>query len=118
MYHFVFCTKYRKKLFTKEVEDSFKQIVKGIKFDFDIIDIGIDKDHVHIAVSARPKYAPSQIARIFKQLTSNRMWKKHNKYLRKFYWKKKVFWSAGYFVSTVGNVSKDIVLEYVKNQGK
>lgn len=38
-------------------------------------------------------------------------------YLKKFYWSnKKKLWSESYFITTIGNVSENKVLEYIKNQ--
>ena len=36
--------------------------------------------------------------------------------VRKQYYWNSGFWSSGYFVSTVGNVSQDKILDYIRNQ--
>lgn len=37
--------------------------------------------------------------------------------LSKFFWKKKIIWTKGYFASTLGCISEKTVIQYVKNQG-
>ena len=38
---------------------------------------------------------------------------------KKFYCKKKrMLWIHGYFVSTIGQISEEIVFKYIENQGK
>ena len=40
-------------------------------------------------------------------------------WLKQFQWKKKrLLWTHGYFVSTIGKVSEKIVFEYIEKQGK
>ena len=47
-YHLIFVCKYRKKLLIKYGEE-IKQIMKDIsyRYDFDILEIEVDKDHIH-----------------------------------------------------------------------
>lgn len=118
MYHFVFCTKYRRKVFTSGYDTLIVNIISSIDFNFEIIEAGVDRDHIHLAISSPPKYSPSQIARVFKQLTTRAAWKHYGDHLSKFFWSRKILWSAGYYVATVGNVSKTSVLEYIESQGK
>ena len=54
-------------------------------------------------------------------MTTNYLYRQNDteQWLKKFYWKKKrLLWTHGYFVSTVGHVSEDIVFDYIENQGK
>ena len=44
-------------------------------------------------------------------------WKKHQSFLGKYYWKEKTFWTDGYFISSIGNVSESTLEKYIKNQG-
>jgi len=49
LYHFVCPAKYRKKIFTKQVEKSLVEICKDIEEAYEIRfeEIGVDSDHVH-----------------------------------------------------------------------
>lgn len=52
-----------------------------------------------------------------KQESTHRLWKAKREYLRKQYWGENTLWSDGYFVSTIGNVGKEAVEYYIRNQG-
>lgn len=34
------------------------------------------------------------------------------------FWKERTFWSDGYFISSIGEVSSDTLKHYIENQGK
>ena len=55
-YHIIFTCKYRKKLLIKYGED-IKQIMFDIskKYDFEIKEMEVDKDHIHMMISSVPK---------------------------------------------------------------
>ena len=76
----------------------------------------VDKDHIHLLVDYSPNVSVSQIVRLLKQTTTAKVWFLCNNELRKHFWKQKLFWSSGYFVSTVGNVYQDNILDYIRNQ--
>lgn len=38
--------------------------------------------------------------------------------LKKNFWKKHAFWSRGYFCCSIGEVSQDVIKQYIENQGK
>lgn len=42
---------------------------------------------------------------------------KYSKYLNRYFWRERTFWSDGYFVSTIGNVSEERLHVYIENQG-
>jgi putative transposase len=64
-----------------------------------------------------PSISPAMICRVLKQESTFRMWKLFPEYLSKFYWKKHVLWTDGYFVSTIGNVSEKTLQTYIEDQG-
>lgn len=84
-----------------------------------LLSVGVDKDHVHFVVQAKPHVSPSQVVSRVKKLTTRLIWHEHENVLSKFYRgnKKGKLWTNGYFCETVGNVSEDKMLEYVENQG-
>jgi len=70
--------------------------------DFDISEMEVDKDHIHLMVDSVPKISPLQIVRRLKQETTVKIWKLHPE-LDKYFWKEKTFWSDGYFCCSIGN---------------
>ena len=117
-YHIIFVCKYRKKLLINYGED-VKQIMYDIskRYDFDIKEMEVDKNHIHIMIESVPKISPLQIARVLKQQSTIQMWRKYSKELRKQYWKENTFWTDGYFCSTIGEVSSETLKHYIQNQG-
>lgn len=117
-YHIIFTCKYRKKLLIKYGED-VKQIMYDIskKYDFDIKEMEVDKDHIHMMISLAPKISPLQIVRVLKQQSTIQMWRRYASELKKQYWKENTFWTDGYFCSTIGEVSSEILKYYIQNQG-
>ena len=117
-YHIIFVCKYRKKLLIKYGED-VKQIMYDIskRYDFDIKEMEVDKDHIHIMISSAPKISPLQIVRMLKQQSTIQMWRRYASELKKQYWKENTFWTDGYFCSTIGEVSSETLKHYIQNQG-
>lgn len=119
-YHIIMVCKYRRKALIGEIAETMKGILLDIAKEshFDIEVMETDKDHVHILVSAPPKLAPLMIVRRLKQESGFRIWEHHAQELRRIYWGgRKIFWTKGYFVSSVGNVSQETIRKYIENQG-
>ena len=53
---------------------------------------------------------------LLKQVSTYKIWRQNNNeyYLRKHFWKQKIFWSEGYFACSIGNVSKEVIENYIK----
>ena len=117
-YHIIFVCKYRKKLLIKYGED-VKQIMHDIskRYDFDIKEMEVDKDHIHMMISSVPKISPLQIVRVLKQQSTIEIWKMYRNELKKQYWIEHTFWTDGYFCSTIGEVSSETLKHYIQNQG-
>ena len=71
----------------------------------------IMSDHIHLFISALPKYSPSKIIDIIKGTTGRRI----SKHFPKLNIKGSV-WTRAYFVATAGNVSSEIIQHYIENQ--
>lgn len=116
-YHIVWIPKYRKSIFSKELSTSTKSIFRAIaeQYDFEIDTMEIMEDHVHLFVSAPPKYAPAQIVQIFKSISAREIFKKYPS-LRRVLWKREL-WNDGYFVRSVGDkVTSEVIRRYIKYQ--
>ena len=93
-YHIIFVCKYRKKLLIKYGED-VKQIMYDIskRYDFEIKEMEVDKDHIHMMIESVPKISPLQIVRVLKQQSTIQMWRKYSKELKKYYWLENTLWT-------------------------
>lgn len=117
-YHIILSTKYRKDILVGieyDVEKAFMDLSN--RCNFKILKIWIDKDHVHLLIKSCPSLSILQIVRRLKQLSTKELWKTKENHLKKYYYKKKILWSKGYFCSTVGESSEKTIEEYIKNQG-
>lgn len=63
MYHLVFPAKYRKAVFSEEVDKELRDICLEIARRYEIIflEIGVDRDHAHFLVQSVPTYSPKKI---------------------------------------------------------
>jgi putative transposase len=87
------------------------------RYEYEFEQIGLDGNHVHYLLSAVPKYAPSEIARVVKSLTAREMFARHPD-LRDELWDGEL-WTDGFFVATVGEGGGvDVIREYVAKQGR
>ena len=118
-YHIILACKYRKQLLVGAVEYDMKKIMRHISemSDFDIEVMETDKDHLHMMVRSEPKLSPLQIVRRLKQMSISAVWKKYGDFLRHNFYKVQTFWTDGYFVSSIGNVSQETIKKYIENQG-
>jgi putative transposase len=120
MAHLIFVCKYRKRLLVKygeEIKNIFYDIAD--EKDLSIVEMEVDKDHIHMLVQYNPTQSILEIVRHFKQISTYRIWRQNNNhlYLSKCFWKESTFWSDGYFACSIGNVSKETIEKYIQNQG-
>jgi len=75
--HFVFVPKYRKTVLIGRIRDRLEELIKEQceEFGFEIISLEIMPDHVHLFISAPPKFAPCEIARLIKGYTARFLFK-------------------------------------------
>lgn len=119
-YHLIFVCKYRKKLLVnKDISDEIKQLSFDILTKHNIIikEMETDKDHIHYMIENIPNSNIANIVKMIKSYTTFYIWKKYKKYLSKHFWKENTFWTDGYFVCSVGNVSEIQLRKYIENQG-
>lgn len=117
--HIVLVTKYRKQLLKGSIADDVKQKILDIADTrgYEIIAMETDKDHIHFLLSYDATDRVCNIVKIVKQETTYYLWQKYNSVLSKQYWKKKIFWSDGYFACSIGEVSSATIQKYIESQG-
>ena len=115
-YHIVWITKYRKRVLIGVVAERVRDFIRGIckEHDVEIIKCHLSQDHVHLFVSVPPHFAVIKLVHSLKGKSSYKMLQE-NKQLSKMFWGRHL-WGRGYFVTTSGNITDDIVMEYIENQ--
>ena len=119
LYHLVVPAKYRKDVFSDEVEKTLKEVCVGIsqRYEIHYVEIGADEDHVHFLVQSVPGILVSRIVGITKSITAREIFKRHSE-VKKILWGGH-FWTSGYYMNTVGRYGNEKVIQaYVENQGK
>lgn len=116
-FHLVWVTKYRHEVFNdSEKQDAMKEMLASICVEHDITvqELVVRPDHIHMLISFNPKHAPSSIVKTLKG-KSARLWFKAYPETKATLWGGHL-WSPSYFMSTVGNMSKETVEKYIQNQ--
>lgn len=116
-YHLVWCPKFRFNVLKGNVEKALKRILAEIctKYEYEILELEVMPDHVHVFMSAKPTIAPTDIVRTLKSITAIQLFKEFPA-LKKFYSRCGSLWSKGYFVSTIGKVSAETIQRYIQEQ--
>ena len=84
--------------------------------DVEIIKGHVSKDHVHLFVSVPPDISVSKLVQRLKGISSRKMLME-NKMLSKEFWGRHM-WARGYFVASSGNVTDEVLIKYIEEQGK
>lgn len=72
-----------------------------------LLEIETDIDHVHVFVSAPPRFSPSQIANLLKGYSS-RYLRERFPHLKKAYGQEQL-WTQSYYIGTAGSVSAEVI---------
>ena len=114
-YHLVWCPKYRKNIFKREeVRERAKQLIKEIceEYRFEVIELEIDEDHVHVMVSFPPSRSIGEVVRIIKSNSARVLFREFPG-LKKRLWSGEM-WEDGYFARTVGDrMTRDVIEKYI-----
>jgi putative transposase len=115
-YHIVFCTKYRYRLLAGAVEDDLKRVFLeiGREKGFEIGEMSIGEDHVHLFLSAPPHVSISSLVKWVKGISARLLFIKRPGLKKKLY--KGHLWNPSYYVGTVGDISEKTVKRYIENQ--
>ena len=110
----MWCPKYRHAIL-EPIEESLEASFRNVcaKYDYEILSLHISPDHVHLFLSAHPKYAPSQIVRTVKSIAAREMWEQHEPYLEEDLWAGG-FWEQSYYIGTAGQISSETIERYIE----
>jgi putative transposase len=109
--HIVWVTKYRYHVLKGDIQKRCRELIIQIcdAEDVKILKGVVSKDHVHMHI----EYPPSKSVRRLKERTS-RLLQQENPELQKRYWGKH-FWAIGYGAWSTGNITEELVSEYLEH---
>ena len=112
-YHIVWITKYRYKILTRPMKERIREIIAQVAEALRVsIENGVvSSDHIHVFVSIPPHVAVSDFVKQAKGRSSRKLQQEFPE-LKKRYWGRH-FWARGYFSATSGNVTDDVINEYI-----
>ena len=114
--HLVWLPKYRKPVLTGEVAVRVRDLIRQIaaEHELEIISGKVARDHVHVFLGYRPNQDVSQIMQWLKGISS-RVLLQEFPHLRKRFWGRH-FWARGYLAVSSGNITDEMVKEYIEEQ--
>jgi putative transposase len=90
-----------------DLETSIQEIAG--KLEAKIISLEVQPDHIHLFVSAPPRYSTSALINTFKGATSKRLRNRYP-YLKSL----PSMWTKTYYIGTAGNVSAEVIRRYIE----
>lgn len=116
-YHLVWITKYRKPVMRGEMGLRLRELIRQTCATLDVqIEKGhIAADHVHLLVSVPPNVSVSELMQRVKGRSSRLMLNEYTE-LKKQFWGQHL-WARGYFAASTGNVTDEIIRQYIASQG-
>lgn len=115
-YHFIFCTKYRRKLLSGIIAERLKEITNDVAVELNaqIKALEIMPDHVHLMADLNYKTSTHTFIKRVKGRTSNLLRKEFHELVTRV----PTLWTKSYFVCSVGNISGENVKKYIEDQWK
>src|SRR5437899_10754749 len=78
LYHLVFPAKYRRAVFDSQVDKELKAICLELekRYEIKFLEIGTDKEHVHLSVQSLPMYSVTKLVKMTKRLTAREIFRR------------------------------------------
>ncbi len=116
--HGVWITKYRKPIVRGEVAWRLREVVRQTwaSLEGDIVSGQVAADHVHLWLSIPPERSVSERMPRIKGRSSRKLLDEFSELNRQF-WGKHI-WARGYFAASSGNVTDEIITQYIESQGQ
>ena len=113
-YHVIFCPKYRRRVLTDGIDSRLKEIFLEVaqKYDFEIIEMEVMPDHVHLLISCNPRFGIMDCVKKLKGASSRLLREEFPVLVSKL----PSMWTRSAFISTVGSVSLETVKHYIEDQ--
>lgn len=116
--HIVWVTKYRKKILIGDISIKLREIIREMcaSESVEIMRGHVSSDHVHLFLSIPPKVTISKLIQKLKGRSSHKLMMIFSS-LQKQYWGRHM-WARGYFCCSSGNVTDEIIKDYIENQNQ
>jgi putative transposase len=116
--HVVWITKYRKGVLSGEIALRVREIIRQecSVMEVEIIRGHVSRDHIHLLVGYGPSLSVSKLVQRLKGKSSWRLLQEFPEIKRKFWGQR--MWGRGYFVASSGNVTDEVIAEYIAQQDK
>lgn len=113
--HVIWVTKYRRKVLVGDVAERTRELIRRICIEnkAEIRSGVVSANHIHVLLSIDPSTSISTLLKYIKGKTSHQLQMEYPS-LRKQYWGQRL-WARGYFAVSVGNVSEEMVKEYIEH---
>lgn len=116
-FHLIWVTKYRKSIFiTEDYVKDMRRILERIAVTNNVLiqNMEVMEDHIHMLISFPPHFTPSSVVKSFKGGSAREWFKLHPETKDKLWGGH--LWSPSFFMSTLGDMSKEVVNNYISNQ--
>ena len=115
-YHVIFCSKYCRKILNDNIANRLKQLIieKQTGYFYQVLDIEILLDHVHLLIDVNPKKGVYTIVNMIKGYTSKILREEFPELKKRL----PTLWTESKFISSVGAVTLETVKKYIEEQKK
>ena len=116
-YHFVWIPKTRAKVLQDQVATIIKNVAIRIckEQGWTPLAMEIMPEHIHLFLSAPPKWAPAEIIKRIKGNVSREVRRLFDEFKE---YREKELWANSYYCGTAGHVSQNQVIRYIAEQDK
>lgn len=108
------CPKYRRKKLVGDIERRLRELLyeKASQNNWEIKELEIMPDYVHLFIKATPSDCVSHIVSQLKGYTANMLRKEFESLRREL----PTLWTRSFYVESVGHISEQTIIKYIENQ--
>lgn len=114
--HLVWITKYRKPVITGQIALRTRELIRIVcqRNEVEILAGHVGSDYIYLLVSVPPYLSANKLVHYIKGNTSRILQMEYKELKEQF--EGRHLWAKGYFVASSGNVTDEIIKEYIKDQ--